>query len=180
MEKDNITFFYKHQKKINQLTKFKNSVSGYVQSEIEKVGKILDEGSDLSIPRGTVNKRRLRYFLSPVNTDFMITFVFDGLLTQKKNMFIILEFKGDSLNHKEKFSQIDFTIEEKEILVSSFKENKSKHFAHFSFREYELLEEDILDLSGYIAKKFEEDKFGAVYSKVRAFLRKEKEAKEIA
>ena len=31
------------------------------------------------------------------------------------------EFKGDSLNHKEKFSQIDFTIEEKEILVEVVK-----------------------------------------------------------
>lgn len=173
MEKGNIEFYYNHQKKINELQKFKIAVGQYTQNEIEKVRSLVDEKMILRTPKGN-EKKRLRYFLSPVNPDFMMTILFNGLLTQKKNIHIILEFKGKALNHKDKYANIEFSNINKEILVKGFKDNTSKYFAHYAVKEYELTEEEVLNLSDTVLKKITEEGFLEIYTKMNAVLASEK------
>lgn len=178
MEEKDLEFYFKNQQKINQIAKFKFSVRDHIANEVEKVCDTSNDGFKLYKSKGNLNKR-LRYFLSPQNNELMITIVYDGLLTADKNMHIMVELKGATLKNKSQYNTIDFSSEEKEILVEGFENNPNNSWAHFAAVPYILEEHEILNLSGFIHEKLEDDNLLSVYRKLNDYLLAKKKEKEL-
>ena len=55
----------------------------------------------------------MRYFKSPDNENLMIAVVFDEMLTDKKELYLIVEFTHNLLKNRERYSKIEFDDDEK-------------------------------------------------------------------
>lgn len=183
MEQNELQFYFKNQKEINQLAAFKFSVRNHIANEIEKVGLTLgdsEENLKLHIPKASsILNKRVRYFKSPNNENLMIAVVFDEMLTKKKELYLIVEFTHSLLKNRQRYSNIVFDEDENEVLSKDFFTNKNNSWAHFASKPYSVNDAIIQDLSGFILKQLEDDKLLSIYNKLNLFLENEKQEKTI-
>jgi hypothetical protein len=183
MEQKDLEFYFRNQQEINQLAAFKFSVRKHIANEIEKVGLVLDDSAEnlkLYIPKASsILNKRVRYFKSPNTENLMITVVFDKILTDKKELHLIVEFKNNLLKNRKRYSSIKFDKDEQKILNADFFANKSNSWAHFANKSYSINNAVIQDLSVFILKQLEEDKLLSIYNKLNLFLESEKQEKNI-
>lgn len=170
MEKKDLEFYFKNQEEINQIAKFKFDVRDHIANEVENACDRANEEFKLYKSKGNLNKR-LRYFLSPNNKNLMFTVIYDKLLTDDKELKIIIELQKSALKDKKRYEDISFSIEEKSLLNETFQENKNKAYAHFAVKKYTLVEDEIINLSDFIVEKIEEDKLLSIYRKLDVLLR---------
>lgn len=168
MNTKELQFYYNNQQKIEDIRKFNFAVRTHIANEVDKVCNILEGNLKLVIPpQGSKNNKRLRYFQSAKNPNLMITVVFDGLLTSKQGIYLIVELKNNLLKDKTKYVAIPFTDEEKNLLKQEFYATPSNQtWAHFAVAFYNLNTSEVSDLGNYIAQKLEHDGLMSIFSKI--------------
>ena len=167
MNKADLEFYFGNQKQINEIASFKHRVKTHILSEVEKVPAQLDEkfGLVLSGKRSD----RLRYYISSVNSNLMITVIVEGLLmSENKKMHIVVELAKSALKNKEIYKTINFSQEEvnANVLVPDFYANNSNVWAHFATKSYHPNEQEIAHLSQFIIDKLQKDYFLSIYQKL--------------
>lgn len=178
MKQEELDFYFKNQKEINQLVAYKFSARSHIATEIEKAGNDLEDGQfalKLYTPqKNSELSKRVRYFKSPNNDNLMIAVVYDDMLTNKKELYLIVEFKHDLLKNRERYDKIPFNDEEKKVLAKDFYIKKNNSWAHFASKAYPVNDTLLKDISGFILKQLEEDKLLSIYNKLNLFLENEK------
>ncbi len=167
MNKADLEFYFGNQKQINEIASFKHRVKTHILSEVEKVPAQLDEkfGLVLSGKRSD----RLRYYISSVNSNLMITVIVEGLLlSENKKMHIVVELAKSALKNKEIYKTINFSQEEvsANVFVPDFYTNNSNAWAHFATKAYHPNEQEIAHLSQFIIDKLQKDHFLSIYQKL--------------
>ncbi len=175
MNKADLEFYFGNQKRINEIASFKHRVKTHILSEVEKVPAQLDEkfGLVLSGKRSD----RLRYYISSVNSNLMITVIVEGLLmSENKTMHIVVELAKDALKNKEIYKTIIFLPEEinANVLVPDFYTNTNNAWAHFATKVYHPNEQEIAHLSQFIIDKLQKDHLLSIYQKLNELFAKRK------
>lgn len=179
MEDKDLKFYFKNQQKINQIATFKSSVTEHIINEVEKVGNQL-EGLKLYSPKISSDLgKRVRYFKSEIDENLMIAVVFNEMLTDKKELYLIVEFTNKLLKNRKRYSKIEFDDDEQQVLAKDFYTNKNNSWAHFASKAYPVNEALIEDVSGFILKQLEKDKLLSIYNKLNNFLIEKKKEKEL-
>ncbi|AUC23458.1 hypothetical protein BTO15_15705 [Polaribacter sejongensis] len=178
MEKKDLEFYFKNKEEINQIVEFKDTVLDHVISELRIVGDSIED-VDTNIPRRSSDAgKRYCYLKSKINSNLMITIVFRDLLL-KDEMYIVVEFKGAALKNKAQYNVVEFTAEEKEILVEGFENSTNNYWAHFAIKRYDLKQDEILNLSDFISRALKDDYLLAVYRKLNEYMLVQKKEKEL-
>lgn len=170
MSKENLEFYYKNQKKINELVTFQKSVKSHILSELIKAGQTL-ENLNLLQPRSNSQlDGRLVFYISPKHPDLFFTILYEDLLKEERTMKIMIEMQGKLLKDRGVFKEkIKFSEKEALNFADHFK-NTSLHFAHFMLKEYELGENDIINLSEFIQQRLVDDHMLSAFGKIENFL----------
>jgi hypothetical protein len=168
LEKKDLEFYLDHQQKINELTKFNEEVYKHLVNEIEIAGEAIEDVDLNSLRKTQFNNSRLRYYVSKVHPDLMITVLFEDLLTEKKELHIIIELKHSLLkaDMKNLFLSQEFTSEEQERLNSDFSESKNTFWAHFASNRYVLNADNLENLSSFIDTHLREDHLLSIFRKL--------------
>jgi hypothetical protein len=169
MDSKELKFYFDNQTKIIEVKDFHFAVREHIYNQVEAVVNLIDEDLRLLKSKGEPSKR-LRFLLSPKNKNLMITVFFEQLLTSKKELFLMVELKNELLKNKERYSFISFTEQEKIILRDTFYEDKNATWCHFAVGHYILNEDNVANLSQFIAEKLEEDGLLSVYRKLEAII----------
>lgn len=173
MDSKELKFYFDNHTKINDIKNFLFAVREHIYNQIDDVISKVDEDLMLVKSKGEP-KKRLRYLLSPINKNLMITILFEGLLKPEKELVLIVELKNDLLKNREKYKEILFSEQEQLILNRDFYENNNANWRHFANKKYILNEENVANLSEFIAKKLEEDHLLSIYRKLNNFIPKQK------
>lgn len=131
MDSKELQFYFNHQTKILQAKDLHFAVRTHIIHQVEQAAELIDQEFDLPKSRGAGDKR-LRFFLSPQNSNLMITVFFEKLLTPEKRLFLIVELKNDLLKNRELYREISFTENEKAVTVDDFYENPGQSWCHFA------------------------------------------------
>lgn len=169
MDSKELKFYFDNQTKIIEVKDFHFAVREHIYNQVEAVVNLIDEDLRLLKSKGEPSKR-LRFLLSPKNKNLMITVFFEQLLTPKKELFLMVELKNELLKNKERYSFISFTEQEKIILRDTFYEDINATWCHFAVGHYILNEDNVANLSQFIAEKLEEDGLLSVYRKLEAII----------
>lgn len=169
MNVDEMKFYLKNQQAINDLSVFKGAVRKQIESEVDKVGQALPRLSLYGPRVNSFNGKRLRHYLSKVNTDLMLTVVYEGLLKPEKTMYIVVEVQGKLIKHREQFKDIELTEKEKAMTRSDFY-TQDNHWLHFASKLYKPSDEEIVNLSEFIQKKLDGDGFMTIIKKMEDIL----------
>jgi len=174
MKNKDIDFYKKHRNEIHNVARFLKSFKEHVKRETEIACDILNEDEDVHfLTLGGKSNNRLRYFISSVNPNLMITVVFDSLyLDNQKNIRITVELQGNILKNRNLLKQIDFNDKEIEIIKPNFYSETNTGWAHFAEMFYPIENIDLENLSEFIARKIREDNLLSVFKKLGAFLSK--------
>lgn len=171
MNAKELGFYYNNQEKINEVENFLIGVRQHISNQVEIACGILDEPLKLQTPKSE-NKNRLRYYLSPANSNLMFTIVYDGLWQHEKQIILIVELANNLLSNRNRYKSISFTEEEKELLCYDFYDKKG-YWAHFASKGYTLNNEEVQNLSSFIVKKLEEDFLLSIFRKLNEFISKQ-------
>ena len=170
MDKENIEFYYKNQKEINKLVKFKYNLREHIVSQIVTAGDSL-HGLNKYEPRAnSFNDNRLVYYVSSRHKNLMITVVYEDLLTQKQRMYIAVELQGNLLKDRSIYNEIEFTKEEQQKAFAEHFKTTSESWSHFAIEHYHPTDTEISNLSEFILEKLNEDHLLAVFKKLELFL----------
>lgn len=169
MNEQDVSFYFQNCEKINQLVKFRETVTIHIREEILKTQNILD-GFKYRRPNAkSINFNRLRYLDFSENSNIMFTIVFDKLLNDERKMLLLLEIQGNELkNLKEVFQKIE--LDEKEKLIFNPNFLNQNGYAHFALKEYHLTDLEIFDLSNTLVEIIERDSFLSLLNKVNSVL----------
>ncbi len=169
MNGDEMRFYLKNQQVINNLAVFKGAVRKQIESEVEKTGQTLERVSLYGPRVNSFNGKRLRHYLSKVDTNLMLTVVYEGLLKPEKTMYIVVEVQGKLTTNKEQFKYIVLTEKEKAITKSDFY-TKDNTWLHFASKSYEPSDEEIINLSQFIHEKLDGDGLMTIFRKMEDIL----------
>ncbi|KGK30528.1 PD-(D/E)XK nuclease family protein [Cellulophaga sp. E6(2014)] len=173
MKKENIAFYFKNKKEINELVVFKKNYKRHIVSEIKKVGQIL-EGFDVVEPRAnTQHNGRLVYYKWKKNNNLMLMVLYEKLLTIDPSLIIVIKMEGELLVNRGVYKkEIIFSEDEKENYADHFDDEKNKdvQWSHFISKEYTLNENDVSNLSGFIQQRLEDDHILSAFRKIETFL----------
>jgi hypothetical protein len=166
MEKENISFYYKNQQKINELVSFKFKLREHIQSEIKNAGERLEDVK-VNTPRSkSYNANRLVYFTSLKNENLMLTVVYEELMKENPKFYITIEMWGELLKKRAIYNSIKNTDKDyNEYFCKNF-ETTEKHWAHFYIREYTPTETEITNLSDFILNKIKTDSFSSILKEI--------------
>jgi len=179
METKDLQFYYKHLEKLNNIASLKFAVRDFIKKEVDNAINRLELHSELKLvtPRMSSNERRLRYYKSVKNEELMFTIIFDGLLSSKRTLLFIVELNGSALTDKEEYRK-KIQFDDNENLNEKFYESKG-NWAHFALKESDkLTDNDIENLSEYIANKLKESSLVSIFEKLDAFLTDRKQKKQ--
>lgn len=109
----------------------------------------------------------------------MIAVVYGDLLLKDRKMHIVVEFKGAALKDKSQYNVVEFTPEEKEILVKDFESNSNNVWAHFAVKHYHPTEDEIVNLKDFVNRVLEENHLLTVYRKLNDYLLAKKKEKQL-
>ena len=170
MKKDTLNFYYKNIEVLNDIAKLKFEVRDYIKQEIENTCEVLGKGLVLS--KGNTNlEKRLRYYLSPKNSDLMITIIFEELLTPSKTLKIIIDLKNQLLENKAVYAPFIESDDYKDIIDRGFMKNENKVWAHIAEQKYVLEDSEILDIKKFIETKLSSDKFLKLFEELESIVK---------
>ena len=169
MDKESITFYYKNQQDINQLTKCKFQLRDHIVSEVVKAGQTLDNINVLEPRVNSFNDKRLVYFVSPYNKNLMLTVVYEKLLTNERTMHIAVELQGDLLKDRNSYNVIQFTEDEHNEAFANHFKTTAENWSHFSVKHYVPDESEVTNLSQFILNKLEQDHLLSIFRKLELF-----------
>lgn len=169
MNEKDVSFYFQNCEKINQLVKFRDSVSVHIREEILKTQNLL-EGFKYRRPNAkSINFHRLRYLDFSENSNIMFTILFEKLLIDERNMLLLLEIQGNELKRlKEVYQQVH--LDEKERMIFNPNFLNQNGYAHFALKEYHLTDLEIFDLSNTLVEILERDGFLSLLHKVNDVL----------
>ena len=164
MDAKELDFYYNNQVKINAVKDFLFSVRKHISNQVEVACEALEENLKLQIPKGN-NINRLRYYQSAINGNLTFTILFDELLKTEKRLIITVELSNDLLKYREKYKSIEFTHQEKQVLLPDFYDKKES-WAHFARKIYTLNNYEIKDLNNFIVDKITNDQLLGIFKKL--------------
>ncbi|MAZ72348.1 MAG: hypothetical protein CMC70_04290 [Flavobacteriaceae bacterium] len=171
MKSEDIQFYKEHRDNIHQTARFLNRFKDHVKKEVEAACNLLNGESEYLNLKGTTSNR-LRYYESKANPDLMFTIGFDNLFRDdRKNIWVVVELKGDALHDRDVYKEIVFTPGELRFIKEhEFYTEKNRGWAHFAvaFYPYEII--DFEDLRNYLVNKIKEDKLLSIFNKLNDFL----------
>jgi len=165
MEKDMLSFYYKNIEELNNIAKIKFTVRDYVKQEVENTCQVLGKGLVLNKSRADLEKR-LRYYVSSVNPNLMITIVFDELLTPVRKIWIIIDLKYQTLENKDIYKDLTDCKDYVNIIDKTFMSNTNKVWAHIAVKDYVLTDNQIEDVGEFIETTLEKGKFLSLFDKL--------------
>lgn len=168
MNEKELNFYYNNQERIMEVRNFLVAVNKHISNQVEIACEILGEPLKLQIPKSD-NKARLRYYLSPNNSNLMFTIVYDGLWKREKQIVLIVELANNLLNNRNRYKSISFNEEEKDLLCNDFYDKKGS-WAHFALKTYTLANDEVQNLSTFIAKKLEDDQLLSIFRKLNNYI----------
>lgn len=171
MDSKELKFYFDNQIKIIEAKDFHFAVRDHIYNQVEDVVNLIDEDLILVKSKGEPNKR-LRFFLSPKNKNLMFTVFFEKLLTPERGLVLIVELKNELLRNKEQYKTIAFTAEEELAIKPDFYTDKKPNWCHFAVVRYQLNENEVSNLSQFIAEKLEEDHLLSIYRRLNDFVAK--------
>lgn len=170
MSKENVDFYYKNQKKINELVIFQKKVKSHVLSELKKAGQTLEDLNLLEPWTNNSQNGRMVYYVSPKHKDLFFTILYEDLLKEERMIRIKIELQGKLLKNRGIYKkEIKFSEEEVSNFADHF-ESTNLDFAHFMLKEYELGANDIANLSEFIQQKLVDDHMLSAFRKMENFL----------
>lgn len=172
MEKENIQFYYKNQKEINQLVKIKFKLREHILSQVVIAGNLLEDVNKYEPRANSQHDKRLVYYISKKNPDLMITVLYENLLTEEKRMHIAVEMVGALLNDRTIYNQIEFTEEERHYAFAEHFKTTNVNWSHFAVAHYYPTDDEISNLSEFILDKLKEDHLLSIFNKLDAFISK--------
>lgn len=165
---ESLKFYYQNQKEIYDINNIRNSIAAHIKSEIDKACTLIDASLSLYKPGGD-NEDRLRYYLCEKQKNLMFTIFFSRLIRTDRELLVIIEIQNDLLKQKDKLKEIQFSVEEDEFLKKDFY-NKKERWAHFAFISYKLTDENIANLSEFIAFEINNGPIMSIFNKVKDVL----------
>lgn len=173
LEAAELAFYLEHQQKINDLYKFNQDVREHIVNEIELAGEGLEDVNLQKLRKDDFNYKRLRYYASKVHPDLVITALFENILNERQELFLIVEVRSGllDLETKEQFLGLDFTSEEKEQMVDSFALDKNPGWAHFASKAYKLSADQLANLAEFIDQKLRKDHLLSIFRKLEESVR---------
>ncbi len=170
MKPEDIQFYKEHRDNIHQTARFLNRFKDHVKREIEATCGILNGDVEYLNLKGTTSNR-LRYYESKANPDLMFTIGFDRLyIDNHKDIWIVVELKGDALLDRSIYNQIDFSAAEKQLINNNFYSDNKTGWAHFAFKSYPYELIDFNDLRNFIVQNIEGTPLLSIFNKLNAFL----------
>lgn len=170
MSEENINFYYKNQKKINELVTFQKTVKSHVLSELIKAGQTLESLNLLQPRTNSQHDGRLVFYVSPKHHSLFFTILYEDLLKEERTIKIMIELTGKLLKDRGIYKkEIKFSEEEVSNFADHF-ESTNLDFAHFILKEYELGVDDIANLSEFIQQRLMDDHMLSAFRKIENFL----------
>lgn len=164
MDAKELDFYFNNQEKILEVKDFHFAVRKHISNQVEVACENLTEKLVLQIPKGE-NKYRLMYYQSVKNSNLMFTIIFGDLLKREKRLDLIVEMKNDLLKNKSIYKSISFTHDESALFNSDFYDKKES-WAHFAHKIYNLSNNDIKDLNGFIVDKLTNEGLLGIFKKL--------------
>ncbi len=166
MKKEEIEFYKNNVSKINQVVDLKFALRNHIINEVERACDLLDKKLSLDkVSRHKYNQKRLRYYRSKKDKNLVITVVFEELLKEKGELYIIIELQHKSVKKIQvKYDEIAGDLEG--TLNISFK-TTNKNYAHFAhIPNCKPKSDEIENLSQYIVRKIKENHILQLFNKL--------------
>ncbi len=166
MKEKEIEFYKNNVSKVNKAVDLKFAIRNHIINEVERACGLLDKKLSLDkISRHKYNQKRLRYYRSKKDKNLVITVVFEKLLNEKGELYIIVELQHKSIKKiQEKYDEITRDLEG--TLNISFK-TTNKNYAHFAhISDCKPNAEEIENLSLYIVRKIKENHILQIFNKI--------------
>lgn len=173
MNKEDFTFYYHNQEKINQLVKYQDRIVEHLKKEVEAAGKSIVECEVKSHKSGSNSENRFRYYASKENPDLMLTVVFEKLMKLDKKLAIIIELQGKALSFRNEIESSKYKATTSLTFNTDFT-TTNKTYAHFAHRWYSPTNDEIYHLSDFITNKLNDDKFMEIFRDLDKFLSEKK------
>jgi hypothetical protein len=175
MDNKDLDFYLKNQQQICKIMELESSVRKHVYDEVSNACSRFNR----SLTLGAKYNKKWRYYLSPNNSNLMLTVCFEELFNpQKKVLYLVVELQQQALENKEPYRSIEFSKEERSLINSDFYEN-TEDWAHFAAKAYhDISSEQLNSLSEFIYTKYKEDHLLSIFEKLDAFLIQEKQKEE--
>lgn len=173
MEAEDLKFFIENSKKIDQLVLLRDRVDVHIKLSVERM-RIGIPGIQLeNIRKNNFHENRLRRFISRVNSNLMVTIVFEKLASDR-SFYMVIELQGSLLREFKDMDKGTFSsIFGSNIPGIKFPNTKEAWF-HVYRKDYTLTPEEIVGLEKYVNDKILKDKFKEVFLAIEEFLSKEK------
>jgi len=170
MKTEEIDFFRNNVIKINQAVELKFGLRNHIVAEVERACGLLNKKLELDkIGNNKYNQKRLRYYRSKKFNELVITIVFEELLTEKGELYIVVELQHKLIKKiQEKYDEIikDF----QGTLNESFK-TVNKNYAHFAhIPNCKPNSDEIKDLSKYIVQQITDNHILEIFNKLEQYL----------
>jgi len=186
MKLEDIEFFRNNVDKINQIVELKFAMRDDIILQVERACEFHKNKFVLvKIGKDKYNQNRLRYYKSNKINELVITIVFEELLTNKGELFIIVELQYSIIKKvQEKYDDIVKELKDTFnenyttcIFNEDFKTTKKNyaHFAHIPNCKPNVYE--IENLSQYIFQKINENHILEIFNKLENYLVKYEEPK---
>lgn len=171
MELEKLDFYYKYQSELNDAARLKFAVRDFIKEEIKHACDSIEEKFTFSAPKsGSFNEKRLRYFVSSECYDLMFTIFFDRLLTNERELAIVIEIKGKSIEKVKQINRESFSDKESQLILKGFYSNNNPVWAHFACKKYPVSEAEIKTLNEFIKSKIESDHLLDLFRKIKKYL----------
>ncbi len=170
MKTEEIDFFRNNVSKINQAVELKFGLRNHIVAEVERACGLLNKKLELDkIGNNKYNQKRLRYYRSKKFDELVITIVFEELLTEKGEIYIVVEVQHKSIKKiQEKYDEIIKDL--KGTLNESFK-TANKNYAHFAhIPNCKPNSDEIKDLSKYIVQQIIDNHILEIFNKLEQYL----------
>jgi len=170
MKTEQIDFFRNNVSKINQAVELKFGLRNHIVAEVERACGLLNKKLDLDkISNNKYNQKRLRYYRSKKFNELVITVVFEDLLTEKGELYIVVELQHKLIKKiQEKYDEIIKDLQG--TLNESFK-TANKNYAHFAhIPNCKPNTEEIKNLSQYIVQKISDNHILEIFNKLEQYL----------
>ncbi len=170
MKEKEIEFYKNNVSKVNKAVDLKFAIRNHIINEVERACGLLDKKLSLDkISRHKYNQKRLRYYRSKKDKNLVITVVFEKLLNEKGELYIIVELQHKSIKTiQKKYDEITKDLEETQTLkLNNTFEKTNKNYAHFAhISDCKPNAKEIENLSLYIVQKIKNNNILQIFNRL--------------